>query len=76
MTEHYVEYSLEDFIEALDLLDEPPATVTDNRDLYGMTGPRMYCSGLLGGGACQAIHALVWPDGLMLVSPTIWEIMK
>jgi hypothetical protein len=76
----FVEYSLEEFIDALDLLDALPVRVPGDGVArvslsHEMTGPRMIPSPMLGTDR-YPVHALVYPGGLMVVSETVWEIMK
>lgn len=63
-----------DFVECLGLLPQIPPLFSSNEDLYRVEGPRVYRSGLLPYDLPdRTIDALVWDDGLMLVSPRVFE---
>lgn len=72
-----LELTLDDFLEVIGGLDETPPLFDAPRDLMP-EGPRIVRSGLVpyaldDGEEC---HAIYWADGLMLVSPAVFDVLK
>jgi hypothetical protein len=66
----------EDFVQALQLLDPLPGLYVEQLDWYGKPKPIIQYSGLLPYQTEKTnltIDALVWDDGLILVSRRIFE---
>jgi len=66
--------TLSEIVDVLGDLDLPK--YPDYKDLYGASGPRVAPSGLLPYPAPDGeVHALMWGDGLILVSYDVFGVL-
>ncbi len=65
----------DELLNLLDGLGDIPK-LAKNDDLYETNGPRVHSSAMLPHDAAgREIEAWVWDDGLMLVSPEVFELL-